>query len=406
MPHDALISYSSKDKHHADAICNRLESKGIRCWIAPRDVGLGEYAASIVSAIEASKVMILVYSTNADTSHQVKREVERAVSKGVTIIPVRIDNTEMSKSIEYYVSSVHWIDAMTPPFEQHIDKLVTDLKRLLGRDQVAEKLPKRKKGGKKIQRLILILGVLVVGLAGLALWLNRETPDNPVVENPETPDFPGTGDPDPNDPNPNNPDPASPDPPAPPPQPPNEPFTFVRTWTAKNGSTLVARLRNLYDREGHSNAHLETPEGQTHHIKISSLAGNDLELVQDIQREGPNPLQTFLIDWIQAGNPGAPPHTRQTDFYMEHPTINNENTSRGDLEIDQESFAEKFPNRLFQYMGHSVLDSEPGQWVMVRVEQRMWLEGPSSQQMKDFADQLVLRNTNGSLRIASRSRVR
>ena len=52
MAHDVLISYSSHDKLQADAICNRLESRGIRCWIAPRDVGLGEYAENIVEAIE------------------------------------------------------------------------------------------------------------------------------------------------------------------------------------------------------------------------------------------------------------------------------------------------------------------------------------------------------------------
>jgi hypothetical protein len=38
MAHDVFISYSSKDKPTADAACAILESKGIRCWIAPRDI--------------------------------------------------------------------------------------------------------------------------------------------------------------------------------------------------------------------------------------------------------------------------------------------------------------------------------------------------------------------------------
>ena len=41
MAHDAFISYSSKDKTIADAVCARLEARGIRCWIAPRDVRPG-----------------------------------------------------------------------------------------------------------------------------------------------------------------------------------------------------------------------------------------------------------------------------------------------------------------------------------------------------------------------------
>jgi beta-lactam-binding protein with PASTA domain len=135
MAHDVLISYSTHDKLQADAICNRLESQGIRCWIAPRDVPLGtEYADSIVQAIESAQVMVLIYSTHADESHQVRREVERAVSNGITIIPVRIENRAMSDAFQYYVGSMHWLDAITPPFEQHIDKLAHDLKALLSKD--------------------------------------------------------------------------------------------------------------------------------------------------------------------------------------------------------------------------------------------------------------------------------
>jgi len=134
MAHDVLISYSSHDKLQADAICNRLESQGIRCWIAPRDVPLGsEYADSIVQAIESAQVMVLVYSTHADESHQVRREVERAVSNGITIIPVRIENAAMSEAFQYYVGSMHWLDAINPPFEQHIDKLAHDLNALLSK---------------------------------------------------------------------------------------------------------------------------------------------------------------------------------------------------------------------------------------------------------------------------------
>lgn len=134
MAHDVLISYSSLDKPQADAICNRLESQGIRCWIAPRDVPAGsEYADAIVQAIEAAQVLVLIYSSHADNSKQVRREVERAVHNGITIMPVRIENAEMSPAFEYYVGSIHWLDAITPPLEQHIDKLVTSLRAVLER---------------------------------------------------------------------------------------------------------------------------------------------------------------------------------------------------------------------------------------------------------------------------------
>jgi Mg-chelatase subunit ChlD len=36
MAHDVFISHSARDKPYADAVCAKLESRGLRCWIAPR----------------------------------------------------------------------------------------------------------------------------------------------------------------------------------------------------------------------------------------------------------------------------------------------------------------------------------------------------------------------------------
>ena len=38
MGHDIFLSHSSKDKTIADAACAVLEQRGLRCWIAPRDI--------------------------------------------------------------------------------------------------------------------------------------------------------------------------------------------------------------------------------------------------------------------------------------------------------------------------------------------------------------------------------
>lgn len=104
MPHDVFISYSSNDKSTADAVCATLESRGIHCWIAPRDVLPGEeYASALVRALRDSRIMVLVFSSGANKSQQVLREVERAVSKGLTILPLRIENIAPSAAMEYYI---------------------------------------------------------------------------------------------------------------------------------------------------------------------------------------------------------------------------------------------------------------------------------------------------------------
>jgi len=137
MSHDVFISYSNKDKSVADAVCSILEQNGIRCWIAPRDITPGvPFAEAIIDGIKGAKVFILVYSSNSNHSQQVIKEVDRAVHHGLAIIPLRLEDVPMSKQLEYYVSDVHWLDALTPPLEKHISKLVKVVQLLLKMDEV------------------------------------------------------------------------------------------------------------------------------------------------------------------------------------------------------------------------------------------------------------------------------
>ena len=132
MAHDVFVSYSVKDKTTADAICASLEANGVRVWIAPRDVMPGsDWGESIIDAIHGSQVMILVFSANSNASPQIKREIERAVNKGVTVVPFRIDDVLPSKTLESFISTQHWLDAFTPPLEKHLDSLVGILRSIL-----------------------------------------------------------------------------------------------------------------------------------------------------------------------------------------------------------------------------------------------------------------------------------
>ena len=52
MNHDVFISYSSRNKQTALAICHVLEGHGVRCWMAPRDIPPGaDYGDVIDEAI-------------------------------------------------------------------------------------------------------------------------------------------------------------------------------------------------------------------------------------------------------------------------------------------------------------------------------------------------------------------
>lgn len=119
-----FISYSSKDANVANMAVALLEERGHRCWIAPRDIRPGqEWAEAIIDGIRGSDVFVLIFSQNANASPQILREVERAVNAGIAIIPFRIEDVGPEGSLEYFMSVPHWLDALSGPVEDHIDKL-------------------------------------------------------------------------------------------------------------------------------------------------------------------------------------------------------------------------------------------------------------------------------------------
>ncbi len=175
MAHDVFISYSSQDKAVADAACATLEARGIRCWIAPRDVLPGrEWGGSIIDAIEASRAMVLVFSETANQSRQIMREVNHAVEKGVAVVPFRIQDVMPSKSMEYYLDVTHWLDALTPPLEDHLQELANKLELLLGQSASAAAASPSGSGEPSPAPLLQQTVRRDAGGRGSSFWANRK----------------------------------------------------------------------------------------------------------------------------------------------------------------------------------------------------------------------------------------
>jgi hypothetical protein len=139
MAHKVFICHASTDKAVADAACAALEAQRIPCWIAPRDILAGEeYGKSIVDALASCQIVLLVFSAHANGSPQVRREIERAVSKGKIIVPFRIEDVLPSDAMEFALSNTHWLDALTPPMESYLLQLCDTISRLIQKHTVAE----------------------------------------------------------------------------------------------------------------------------------------------------------------------------------------------------------------------------------------------------------------------------
>src|SRR5580698_1422261 len=208
MPFDVFISHSHQDKATADAACSALETAGIRCWIAPRDVPPGaDWAGAIVAAINHCKAMVVIFSSGANQSKQIHRELQRAFEQEKPVIPFRIENVTPADNLAYYMGPVHWLDALTPPIETHLRNLVAsvsallqsgpDAKPTLSPDQpnglpsfrsqsspIATETHRFRPGG----RLVVTVGIIcLAGALGAGWFLGERTPHvHPPVAPPTT----------------------------------------------------------------------------------------------------------------------------------------------------------------------------------------------------------------------------
>jgi hypothetical protein len=142
VTHDVFVSYSHGDKSTADAVVAGLEQRGIRCWVAPRDIMAGStWGGAIVDAIAQAAAMVLLLSSESNESRQVLREVERAIATETVVIPFRIEAVETTGAMSYFLGTEHWLDALTSPLEQHIERLATTIGALLSTDTGVERAP-------------------------------------------------------------------------------------------------------------------------------------------------------------------------------------------------------------------------------------------------------------------------
>src|SRR5438874_4292234 len=123
MTKKVFISHSSKDNKVATAVCTALESRGHSCWMSSRDIKPGEnFQGSIVRAIREAGVMVLVFSSNANNSEEIKKEMALASQSRKLVIPVRAEDVTPSEDFTYELATRQWID-MFIDWEKAIEKL-------------------------------------------------------------------------------------------------------------------------------------------------------------------------------------------------------------------------------------------------------------------------------------------
>ena len=132
--YDLFVSYSTHNRELAEYIVSRIEARGARCFIAPRDLATGmEYASEIVRGIDNSWAVLLIFSSDSDRSAYVLRQINSAVSRNKTIIPLRIENFLPSGAMEFYLGPTHWLDAFPEVLDVHLEQILSIVEGLRAR---------------------------------------------------------------------------------------------------------------------------------------------------------------------------------------------------------------------------------------------------------------------------------
>ena len=128
-----FISYSRTDSEVVKQIYGWLEKAGYNCWLDVDGMFSGvSYKKVIVDAIKRSKILLFMSSKNSNRSRNVVSEVSIAVEYGKKIMPVRLDMSPYSESIEYDIINYDYViydkSRKEDSFNELLKKIVSTLK--------------------------------------------------------------------------------------------------------------------------------------------------------------------------------------------------------------------------------------------------------------------------------------
>lgn len=171
-----FVSHVSEDRAAALEIVAKLESRGIRCWVAPRDVSAGSpFDAQIDRALEHCRAMLLVFSEHCIENNYIRREVTVAGELEKIIVPFRIENVKLRGALRVRLSDLHWYNGFPSR-----DKAIDEVARLFASGSATVPVDPLEPPSSNIETtqrksvlMITILAALAVsGIAG-ATWIGR-----------------------------------------------------------------------------------------------------------------------------------------------------------------------------------------------------------------------------------------
>ena len=133
MAGHVFISHGSDNREEANALCAFIEARGVKCWIAPRDVRPGiDYSEELQAAIESCAAFVVLVTDMANKSPYVRAETEMAFSSHKPIFPVRQADIKPAAGLALFLKIRHWTDAYGKYRDAAMERLALELQTVVG----------------------------------------------------------------------------------------------------------------------------------------------------------------------------------------------------------------------------------------------------------------------------------
>ncbi|NRF71320.1 TIR domain-containing protein [Aquincola sp. S2] len=129
-----FVSFATQNLRVAQRVVEHLEAEGIRCFFAPRDIAVGStWQDSLSEAIAACSAVVLVLSRHAGASGHVLREVDMAVERRRTILPIQVDENEVPAALDYLLRPFQRLKSSPRVAKRDLDAVVAAVRDVLAR---------------------------------------------------------------------------------------------------------------------------------------------------------------------------------------------------------------------------------------------------------------------------------
>lgn len=126
MASDIFLSYSRADQPLAEKFVQSASAQGLSVWYDQMIEGGEDWRGSIVDALGAAKVLVILFSEHSNASRQLIKELALADNLHKVVIPVLIADSQPRGAYLYELASRNWINLHPNP-EARLTPLIENL---------------------------------------------------------------------------------------------------------------------------------------------------------------------------------------------------------------------------------------------------------------------------------------